>query len=309
MATREQPQCYVRAASHAGSWYSDKPRELGAQLDGWLATAREAAGAMPTGIRGVIAPHAGYSYSGPTAAHAFARLGAALTESTRRIVLLGPSHHVALRKCAVSGASRCETPLGNLEVDANVRDALVATGVFGTTPQQVDEDEHSLEMMFSYVRRLLSERGLEGVTVVPIMVGHMSPRGLQQAAAALAPYLADAANLFVVSSDFCHWGRRFGYQPHDPSRGEVHEFISELDHEGMGLIESQDPEAFAAYLERTHNTICGRMPIMLFLYAMRAAERAYSTRFVAYAQSSPARTSRDSSVSYASAVVCEQRAG
>jgi AmmeMemoRadiSam system protein B len=197
------------------------------------------------------------SYSGPTAAWAYKPLE---LEGVRRIFVLGPSHHVALRKPAVSGSSVCETPVGNLTVDTATRDALLATGLFDTTPQSVDEDEHSIEMHLPYIAQLVQDRD---ISVVPIIVGHLNSRQLEGYAQVFAPYLDNPENLFVVSSDFCHWGSRFRYQPHDKSKGEVHEFISWLDHRGMALIESQDPDAFARYLDETDNTICGRYPIMV----------------------------------------------
>ena len=70
-------------------------------------------------------------------------------------------------------------------------------------------------------------------------------------------------NVIDGSSDFCHWGSRFHFQSHDRSKGQVHEYISWLDHAGMEIIESQDPDAFAKYLDETNNTICGRYPILV----------------------------------------------
>ena len=146
----------------------------------------------------------------------------------------------------------------------------------------------------------------------------------------LAPYLADARrNVFVVSSDFCHWGRRFGYQPRggggaggsgDPERtcmaaacdhgGAIHRCIAALDREGMRCVEAKDGAAFRAYLARTRNTICGRRPIGLLLETMRQVEAAqqgaghkFNVGFVRYARSSLCTGPRDSSVSYASALI------
>ena len=85
----------------------------------------------------------------------------------------------------------------------------------------------------------------------------------------------------------------------------IHESVEALDRRGMALVEAKDADGFAAYLEETRNTICGRHPIAVFLRALRAssafAER--EVRFVRYEQSSAATSARDSSVSYASAVV------
>ena len=121
---------------------------------------------------------------------------------------------------------------------------------------------------------------------------------------ALADYVDDPRNLFVISSDFCHWGQRFGFTYYDTSAGPIHKSVEQLDRLGMRLIEGGDPAAFTAYLEQHGNTICGRHPIGVLMHAMKSCRTRFTTRFMRYAQSSRAVTASDSSVSYASAV-CE----
>ena len=103
------------------------------------------------------------------------------------------------------------------------------------------------------------------------MVGALSTNAEATYGEILAPYLDDDANLFIVSSDFCHWGKRFGYQPWDEGRKDVglHEQIEEMDRRGMEIIESKDADAFTAYLKETGNTICGRHPIGVLLQTLR----------------------------------------
>ena len=138
------------------------------------------------------------------------------------------------------------------------------------------------------------------------MVGALTTETEAAVAAVLAPYLADPANLFVVSSDFCHWGSRFGYSRTVPGLG-LADGIEALDREGMALVDAQDGPGFRAYLARTGNTVCGRHPISLFLATLAACGGVrHDVRFVAYDQSSRCAGPRDSSVSYASAVVAVQ---
>jgi AmmeMemoRadiSam system protein B len=121
----------------------------------------------------------------------------------------------------------------------------------------------------------------------------------------LAPFLADSKNFFVISSDFCHWGKRFSFTHYDRNCGAIWQSIKALDEQGMRTIESQDPTAFAEYQAKYSNTICGRHPIgvmLNMLAALRAAAGAqsaskYSVQFVHYAQSSQCKTESDSSVS------------
>lgn len=218
---------YPRAASHAGSWYTAEPGKLAAQLDTWLAEHSDDAARDAVGV---IGPHAGLRYSGRTAAACYAQL-AKRTSLVARILLLGPSHHVGIRGCALSRASSLETPLGSLPVDTAAVAALAASGAFDDLTREEDEAEHSLEMQLPYLARCLQWRAagrapsagatapatlapLEAAAVVPILVGGI--RGREAAyAALLAPLLRDGRTFVVVSSDFCHWGSRFSYTRYD----------------------------------------------------------------------------------------------
>jgi len=146
-------------------------------------------------------------------------------------------------------------------------------------------------------------------TIVPVLVGSLSPDKEAMYGRLLAPYLADPANLFVISSDFCHWGQRFRYvNGAERAPGRIHEFIRDLDREAMDTIEALDPAKFTQYLQRTGNTICGRHPIGVLLHAIaKLAETPNGHRmklkFLKYAQSSQCRSINDSSVSYAAAAL------
>ena len=94
---------------------------------------------------------------------------------------------------------------------------------------EADEDEHSIEMHLPYIARVMESKA-DNFTIVPILVGSLSPEKEVKYGQILAKYLADASNLFVVSSDFCHWGQRFRYTHYDESQGEIHESIKALDY-------------------------------------------------------------------------------
>lgn len=235
---------------------------------------------------------------------------AARASPPKRVFVLGPSHHRRTRTpCELSGAATLETPLGPLTVDRDACAALRAAAPFGTVPRDDDEDEHSIEMHLPYVHRALARAGVDpaSVGIVPVLVGALSRADEARYGRALAPHLDDPSNFFVVSSDFCHWGERFRYTyVHEPERhgaGEVYRAVEALDRLGMAAIETQQPARFAEYQDRYSNTVCGRHPISVLLHALAASGRRHSTRFLRYAQSSHARSRKDSSVSYASAVV------
>ncbi|KAL8226233.1 hypothetical protein R6Q59_000222 [Mikania micrantha] len=283
----------IRRASHAGSWYSNNPQKLEEELDGWL---RECGLTKSPDVRAVIAPHAGYSYSGRAAAFAF---GSIDPTNIARIFLLGPSHHHYTPKCALSKATIYKTPIGDLPIDLEVIEELKATGKFDMMNLNVDEAEHSMEMHLPYLAKVFNG---QAVKVVPIMVGAVSTESEAMYGRLLAKYIDDPTNFFSVSSDFCHWGSRFNYVHYDKTHGPIYKSIEALDKMGMETIETGDPDEFKQYLLETDNTICGRHPISVFLHMSKNCSTKIKIKFIRYEQSSQCKSSRDSSVSYASAV-------
>lgn len=223
----------VRKASHAGSWYTDDQSELQCQLETWIADGRNALEEKQSiCVRGIISPHAGFRYSGATAAHAFAALAAARA-NIERVFVLGPSHRLGKTTCLLSSADVFETPVGNLAVDREILSELSSTGAFEQARVIDEENEHSLEMQLPFIAHLFGSCKL-----VPIIVGQISLKDLDRYGKILAPYLDDPRNTFVISSDFCHWGDRFGFTPYDPQQGEIWKSIEVMDRQGMNIIET-----------------------------------------------------------------------
>ena len=284
-----------RPATHAGSWYADDAATLSGELEGWLAAARSGGGggAPASNPRAVIAPHAGLSYSGATAAFSYGEV--TQPERIRRVFILGPSHHEYLAGAAVSSFASYATPLGALRCDTDVAAALLRTAGGGVEQMEpgVDEAEHSLELHLPFIRHVWKG---QDVAIVPILVGCPDAAAEAVLAAALLPFLLDERNLFVVSGDFCHWGTRFRFTPnYDGAHGPLHKYIERLDHEGIDIIEAgSGATAWREYIVRTSNTICGRAPIGVFL---AAAGQLLTAKSRAYAQSMAAVSLEDSSVS------------
>ncbi|KAF7279720.1 protein MEMO1 [Rhynchophorus ferrugineus] len=290
----------VRRALHAGSWYTDSGVELSRQLEFWLNQADLSHGPA----RAIIAPHAGYQYCGACGGHAYRQISPIVV---RRIFILGPSHHVRLSGCALSCAQKYKTPLYDLNIDTAVNNELEKTGQFEWMDLDTDENEHSIEMHLPYIAKVM-ENFKNQFTIVPILVGSLIPDREAYYGRILAPYLADPKNLFVISSDFCHWGHRFRYTYYDRSYGNIYQSIEELDRLGMKIIEHLNPTEFTNYLKKYGNTICGRHPIGILLQAVQELLRNDSSqnatlKFLKYAQSSQCRNMNDSSVSYASAAL------
>jgi AmmeMemoRadiSam system protein B len=295
-------QMTERRATHSGTWYSDSciimyltiAQELSLELTEWLNAVDHD---QLSGVRAIIGPHAGYAYSGSSAAYAYKMID---ISSISRVFILGPSHKVYSDSISLSSCVKYDTPLGTLWLDLETITALSKTLEFTTMDLKVDEAEHSIELHLPFIAKIFKDKPIK---IVPMMVGCLENHKLDKYGKILAPYLDDAANLFVISSDFCHWGNRFSYTYRD-SNGPIHESIERLDRKGMEIIERMDMEEFERYLEETQNTICGRFPIQTFLSCIKHLDsrgRKFELKFNHYAQSEKVKAIHQSSVSYASA--------
>lgn len=295
-----------RKASHAGSWYTEKKDALNAELDHWLkrvpGTVKDASGRKinlaSIASRIAIVPHAGYAYSGPTAAYSYKSLK---RENVKTVFILGPSHHSYLENCALTKSSEYDTPFGPLAVNTRIVNDLSNTSRFTYMSKSVDEDEHSIEMQLPFIYKIYGS----SVSIVPILVGALSAEAEAEYGGIMAKYLQDAANVFLVSSDFCHWGRRFGYVYKASESLPIWESIEQLDRDGMRLVEKADPIEFRLYLKKTGNTICGRHPIAVLLHALQRVETSEGKPLlhcIHYDQSSRCQNFTDSSVSYVAAI-------
>jgi MEMO1 family protein len=282
----------IREASHAGSWYDANSQKLLSKFNEWLSNAKGLGENKM--VKGVIGPHAGYTYCGATAAYAYININ---PQNYNRVFLLGPCHYKAIRGCGLPSCSEYETPLGNIQVDTEIVQSLSKLQHFKTVNKEDEEQEHSLEMHLPYIKHAFGENKF---TLIPIMVGSINPQMEEYFGKILADYLKDDKNLFVISSDFCHWGANFGYYPYNKEDGEIWQSIEKLDRRGIDLITNQDPEGFVNYLEETENTICGRHPISVYLQALKHSGLNTKTELLFYTQSSKNKTKKQSSVSYAS---------
>ncbi|KAJ2845235.1 hypothetical protein IWW36_004866 [Coemansia brasiliensis] len=318
----------VRRATHAGSWYTGDGEQLNQELQRWLDNVPdevpeieppgESCSLPIKGARAIIAPHAGYSYSGANAAYAYKCVD---IETIKRVFLLGPSHHAYLTKCALSQCTKYATPLGDIQVDTEMIEELKANGEWEVMSTQVDEDEHSLEMHLPYIYKIF-ENKIDQIKLVPILVGNLSGLDELYYGESLSDYLYKEENLFIISSDFCHWGHRFGYTyytTHNSSKilnprgppplGQpIWESIQKLDFDGMEAIAEATWREYRCYMKETKNTICGRHAIGVLLGSLRALYLSPEPdvpyprlRFIKYDQSNKVHNPSDSSVSYASA--------
>ncbi|KAI3645395.1 hypothetical protein MP228_008323 [Amoeboaphelidium protococcarum] len=325
----------VRQDSHSGSWYLKDQNALSSQLNGWLdnqqsqladasnnSEASVSGSCVDVNTLGLIGPHAGYSYSGRCASHGYSQLCRGMNSTQPlTIYVLGPSHYLYLQnRCALTQCQLLKTPLGTLRVNTEITEQLYNSKHFDLLSQSQDEEEHSIEMHLPYIVAACIRAGykcdadgvLENVSIVPIVVGHLDNKSVMDAYAfELSRCSLNAQSLqsqqirVIVSSDFCHYGKRFRYTPF---KERIHSNIVQMDHDGMKLIENQDLDGFLSYLDTTGNTICGRYPICILLSWLNLVRdqdylAAINVKFVNYDQSNECNDNNDSSVSYATATI------
>jgi AmmeMemoRadiSam system protein B len=181
----------IRQAAVAGYFYPAEATELRHMINQLMSQAT-ATGPVP---KALIAPHAGYIYSGITAARAYANLQPVRDKITR-VILLGPAHRVYIRGMALSSATHFSTPLGNIEIDqASVK--LLKKLPQVTVSDAAHQQEHSLEVHLPFLQSLLNQ-----FTLVPLVVGETNP---QEVAEVLELFWDDPGTLIIISSDLSHF--------------------------------------------------------------------------------------------------------
>jgi len=188
---------YVRASAQvrppavAGRFYPGSATQLGAAVHDLLAATEPG----EVAAKGVIAPHAGYVYSGPIAATAYASVRARAAAITK-VVLLGPAHRVYVEGLALPSAARFATPLGEIEIDAELAAAVVELPQV-TRSDQAHAQEHSLEVHLPFLQTLLPR-----FTLLPLVVGDAGPAAVAEV---LERVWGGPETLIVISSDLSHF--------------------------------------------------------------------------------------------------------
>ncbi|KAK8894499.1 hypothetical protein M9Y10_022933 [Tritrichomonas musculus] len=279
-------------ASHQGSWYPSG-KELDQMLQGTLAEVHFKP--EPGNLRAIIVPHAGYRFCLKTSLHAFAQVD---PNNYDRVVVLGPSHRIRIKCCTIADAKSAETPYGPIPFDTTMADELTTKhpDYFEKLDIQTAEIEHSLEMEFPLLKFIFKQKPF---SIVPIMVGRINPETCASIAELLRPYYNNNRTLFVISSDFCHWGQRFHFTYLPDGPGKIYERIEKLDRQATDCIATGDPSKFSEYIYETHNTICGRFPILIMMNLVKGMKAS----FPHYSHSSNITSMDDSCVSYMAAVI------
>jgi MEMO1 family protein len=310
----------TRPASHSKTWYSSDPNELLTNICTYITPPVSTSSPLSSHLlyKSLIAPHAGFRFSGPVAGFSFQALESILSSSSqpiRRIFILGPSHYLSIyNSLAVTSHTFYETPLGSLSVDRVTTERLIktinASSIISSKilSHEDDSNEHSIEMHLPFIAHLLKKYNLlDTISIVPVLIGQCSNEAQDALGQIFSKYIIENDTFFCVSSDFCHFGQKFKFQPILGPTDRLYLGISKLDKTGMDIIESQNIEGFRDYLRISKNTICGRYPILILLCAIKASTPCiFKINWKAYAQSERVTSPQMSSVSYASAVIHQE---
>ena len=265
---------FVRKAAVAGSFYPGDARELDATVQYHLSKTSPPQRPPP---KAIIAPHAGYIYSGPVAATAYACLAPVAARITR-VVLLGPCHRVPVKGLAVSGADAFATPLGNVPLDKEAARSILdlpQVQVFDATHEQ----EHSLEVHLPFLQVVLKEFAL-----VPLVVGNASH---EEVAEVIERLWGSSETLVVISTDLSH------YLDYDAAR--------RMDSATCRAIENLTPDTIG------HDQACGRIPVKGLLALAKRRRLKIST--VDLRNSGDTAGPRDRVVGYGSWLLFEDQVG
>lgn len=272
----------VRPAMVAGSFYPADPKELTRMIDGFLAAAKPP---VIKDVAAIVAPHAGYVYSGQVAAHAYALVKG---RAIRRVVVISPSHIDAFGFASVFDGDAYETPLGRIAVDTAFAARLAAMDKRIQCSSRGHglvngRGEHALEVQLPFLRRVLGEFKL-----VPIIMGAQDYDTCRALGVALAKSIQPPGTLIVASSDLSHF--------------HSYDKAVQLDHKTLRAIEEWDYLSMARNFERQIWEACGGGPIVA---AMIAAERlgATESRILKYANSGDVTGDKRSVVGYGAAAL------
>ena len=260
----------VRPSAVAGRFYPADPEELRDLVDRLLG---EVCGQpQPVLPAAVVAPHAGYQYSGAVAATAYAQVTVA-PDAVTRVVLLGPAHFRPLDGMAVPAVDALATPLGTVVVDDDARTA--ATALPGVVVDDRPHDgEHSLETQLPFLQRVLGPE----VPVLPVLVGRTQPESV---AAVLTALLAVDGALAVVSTDLSHHLDERSAHARDRRTAEA--------------VVARDAGALGP------DDACGHHPLRGLLH--HAAERGWTVDLLGLATSADSGAERDRVVGYGAFVL------
>jgi AmmeMemoRadiSam system protein B len=244
----------IRPAAVAGSFYPSVAEELSRLIDDCFQSSplgpQGIQSPSPTIIGGLV-PHAGYIYSGPCAAHFYARLD----HSIQRVILLGVNHQARGHRAALSPAEFWQTPLGRVRVDQELNHVLQGGVRFLKVDDLAHAEEHSIEVQLPFLQHLLGE-----FSFLPISLAHISIAECAELGAAVADVFRTSTQsgirtILMASSDLSHY-----LSPKE---------TNELDGIVLEEVLALHPQRLIEVAERENITMCGLLPTAVLLVAAK----------------------------------------
>ena len=251
----------TRIAYHSGSWYEDDPKLLAKEIGSYLSNDDKKENF--NSLKSIIVPHAGYTFCGPTAGKSFININ---PSNFDRAVVLGPSHHVGFKACGLTPYESFETPFGDVKVDTNTINKLLSKkDLFFTLPESVDVKEHSIEMEMPFLKYIFNKKDF---SLVPIMVGHNDLLTNTEIGKALYDLYEDPKTLFVISSDFCHWGQNFGFTYYNNQFENISDSTRDLDMQALQIISEMNSAKMDQYFKKKLEILYVAEILLLLFYLL-----------------------------------------
>ncbi|MEM4259724.1 MAG: AmmeMemoRadiSam system protein B [Candidatus Woesearchaeota archaeon] len=284
----------TRKPRFAGSFYPNNSNDLNKQISECFEH-KLGPGDLPVNkrtksIKGVIAPHAGYVFSGPCAAWSFKEIGE--SEFPDIYIILGPDHH---------GSGTCislenwDTPNGTVRVDKTFGEALLQKHKTLKVNESAHQEEHSIEVQLPFLQFVSNDK-MHELKILPIIVSHDCD--YKKLALDIKDLLIEQGkkSVFIVSSDFTHYGRNYH---HLPFTTDIKKRIYDGDQVALDIIKKGKAEEFLKFTNDNLMTICGDMPIALFLKCIKS-EKVSVEQY--YTSADITESDYKNSVSYASVI-------
>ena len=269
----------IRKSIIAGSWYPGAPETLRSQIQGFIKAVPDRP-EITGELIALIAPHAGYVYSGGVAAHAYKLL---LTQPFTQVVIIAPSHRHPFKGASIDLKTAYETPLGLIPVDRLLAQSLFEkSSIFKYVPQGHDQ-EHSLEIQLPFLQETLGK-----FSMVPIIQGSQDLSTCEEIARTLAEVLKGKKVLLIASSDLSH------FHPYEQAKA--------LDKKVLRRVEDFDERGLMQDMIQDQVEACGGGPIVTVMKTARllSADRALVLN---YANSGDVTGDRSGVVGYMSAAI------
>jgi AmmeMemoRadiSam system protein B len=276
------PPDQIRPPVVAGQFYSDDGDALGREIDGYLAQVPQKS--LPGEVLALIAPHAGYVYSGQVAAHAYRQIQ---NQAFPNVVVVAPSHRIAFAGASVYHRGGYRTPLGVVPVNASLARDIMARSDWLNFYPQAHAAEHSLEVQVPFLQRALGTFQL-----VPIVMGDRDLVTCQKLAEALASACQGQGVLLVASTDLSHF--------HSEEQARV------LDKTIIEAVDAFDPEGLQETLQTGRGEACGGGPMVAVMLAARRMG-ATGGQVLRHATSGDVSGDRTNVVGYMAAAIYRQK--